>query len=63
MSYYMLDPANYLLATVLSWDSLLLKTKIKFGLSIDIDMVNFIERMRRGGLTFVGSKTACNCES
>jgi len=56
MNYYKLDPANYLSAPSLSWDAMLLKTGIKLDLITDIKMLDMVERMKRGGLCFVGSK-------
>ena len=35
---------------------MLLKTKVKLELLHDLDMLNMIEKMKRGGLCFVGSK-------
>jgi hypothetical protein len=56
MEYYQLDPANYLSAPSLAWDAMLLMTKIKIDLISDIKILDIIERMKRGGLCFVGSK-------
>ena len=55
-SYYGLDPANYYSCPGLAWDAMLLKTKIKLQLINDTEMLSMIERMKRGGLCFVGSK-------
>jgi hypothetical protein len=56
MSYYKLDPANYLSAPSLAWDAMLLITEIELDLIYDLKILNIIERMKRGGLCFVGSK-------
>ena len=56
MNYYKLDPANYLFAPSLAWDAMLLLTNIELDLITDIKMLDLIERMKRGGLCFVGSK-------
>ena len=56
MTYYKLDPANYLTAPGLAWDAMLLMTKVKLDLISDIDMLTMIERQKRGGLCYVGSK-------
>ena len=51
MTYYKLDPANYLTAPGLAWDAMLLMDLIS-----DIDMLTMIQRHKRGGLCYVGSK-------
>ena len=51
-----MDPANYLSAPALAWDSMLLKTGVKLDLITDLKMLDMIERMKRGGLCFVGYK-------
>ena len=56
MNYYKLDPANYLSAPSLAWDAMLLKTDIKLDLVTDLKMLDMIEKQKRGGLCFVGSK-------
>ena len=56
IEYYDIDPTNYLTAPSLAWDAMLLKTKAKLELLYNIDMLNMIEKMKRGGLCFVGSK-------
>ena len=56
IEYYNLDPANYISAPSLAWDAMLLKTKVKLGLISDITVLDIIERSKRGGLCFVGSK-------
>ena len=56
ITYYKLDPANYLSAPALAWDAMLLKTGIELDQITDIRMLDFVEKMKRGGLCFVGSK-------
>ena len=56
MNGYELDPANYYSAPGLSWDAMLLKTDIELELITDLEMLHMIEKMKRGGLCFVGSK-------
>jgi len=55
-NYYGLDPANYISAPGLAWDAMLLKTNIKLELIHDALILDIMERMKRGGLCFVGSK-------
>ena len=54
--HYGLDPANYISAASLSWDAMMLKTGVKLELISDLKVLDIIERSRRGGLCFVGSK-------
>ena len=56
MTYYDLDPANYLTAPGLAWDAMLLKTGVKLELITDIEVLNMYESMKRGGVCFVGTK-------
>ena len=56
MDNYGLDPANYLTAPGLAWDAMLLKTGVKLELITDVDVLKMYERMKRGGLCFVGTK-------
>ena len=53
---YNLDPTYNLTAPYLAWDAMLIMTDINMKLLYDIDMLNMIEKMKRGGLCFVGSK-------
>ncbi|XP_036146767.1 uncharacterized protein LOC118646925 [Monomorium pharaonis] len=48
---YGLDPAHYYTLPGYTWDAMLKYTNITFELLIDIDMVMFIERGIRGGLS------------
>ena len=56
IEYYDLDPTNCLTAPSLAWNAMLLQTKAKLELLHDHDMLNVIEKMKRGGLCIVGSK-------
>lgn len=51
LNLYKLDPANYFTAPGLSFDALLKYTKVKLELLTDIDMLLFIERGIRGGIS------------
>ena len=53
---YPLDPANYISAPSLAWDAMLLMTGIVLDLITDPDILDLVERQKRGGLCFVGSK-------
>ncbi len=55
-NYYDLDPANYITAASLAWDAMLLKTNVELDLISDQSIYDIIERQKRGGLCFVGSK-------
>lgn len=55
-NYYGLDPANYISAPSLAWDAMLMKTKIELEQIHDVKILDIIERHKRGGLCFVGSK-------
>jgi hypothetical protein len=50
---YGLDPANYVSCPGLAWDAMLLKTGIKLELITDLEILDMIERQKRGGLCFV----------
>ena len=59
LNNYGLDPLNYISAPSLAWDAMLLKTNIELELISDVNMLEMIERQKRGGLCFVGSKRHC----
>ena len=48
---YGLDPAHYYILPDFTWAAMLKHTRVKFELLIDIDMIMFIERGIRGGLS------------
>ena len=56
LSYYKLDPMNYISLPGFAQDAFLLMTGAEIDLMTDINMVNMVESMKRGGLCFVGSK-------
>ena len=55
-NYYGLEPANYISAPSLAWDAMLMMTKIQLEQIHDLKVLGIIERHKKGGLTFVGSK-------
>jgi hypothetical protein len=57
MEYYnRLDPANYLTCPSFAWDALLKMTGKKCGQISGGEILGIVERQKRGGLCFVGSK-------
>jgi len=48
---YCLDPAHYYTLPGFTWDAMLKYTHVRFELLIGIDMIMFIERGIRGGLS------------
>lgn len=50
LQYYKLDPAYYITSPGLSWDAMLLCTRVKLELINDVEMYQFIEKGIRGGL-------------
>ncbi len=57
LTYYKLDPANYLTAASLAWGAALLQTKFELELMSDQEILKMIEKAKRGGLAFVGAKS------
>lgn len=58
METYGLDPAHYYTAPGLSWDAMLMYTKIKLELLTDIDKVTFIANNIRGGISQCSNRHA-----
>ena len=55
---YGLDHAHYYTLLGFTWDAMLKHTHVKFELLTDIDMIVFIERGIRGGLSQCSSRYA-----
>ena len=53
MKVYKLDPVHFFSAPNLSWDAMLMTTRVDLGLLSDIDML-FFERGIRGGINGIG---------
>jgi hypothetical protein len=53
---YGLDPLNYVSVPGLAWEAMLKMTGIQLELITDPEILNMLERQKRGGLCFVGSK-------
>ena len=56
LKYYKLDPCHYFTSPGLLWDAMLKMTNIKLELMIDIDMFQFIEKGRRGGISYIANR-------
>ena len=56
ISYYKLDPANYITIASYAWDAMLLQTGISLDLIADKDLLATVEKSKRGGYTFVGTE-------
>lgn len=50
LKYYQLDPAYYVSSPGLSWDAMLLYTKVRLELIQDLEIHEFLEKGIRGGL-------------
>ena len=58
LKYYGLDPCHYLTSPGLAWDAMLKMTKIELDLITDIDMILFIEKGLRGGISYIAHRYA-----
>ena len=54
LNVYYLDPAHFYSAPNLSWESMLISTRVKLGLLEDVEMLLFFDRGIRGGINEVG---------
>ena len=53
---YKLDPAHYITTPGLAWDAMLKMTSINLELINDIDMHLFIEKGKRGGISYIANR-------
>jgi len=51
-----LDPANYISSPGLAWDAMLLNTGVSLQNMTDLQVLDIMERQKKGGLTFVGAQ-------
>lgn len=58
LNIYNLDPAQYYTAPGLSWDAMLKYTKVELELFTDIDMLHFIKKGIRGGISQCSKRSA-----
>ena len=58
LKYYELDPCHYFSAPGLSWDAMLKMTGVKFKKISDIEQYLFIEKITRGGVSYIGKRYA-----
>ena len=56
LDYYGLDPCHYFSSPGLSWDALLKMTGIELELISDIDMLLFIEKGMREGISYIAKR-------
>ena len=56
LEYYKLDPCHYFTSPGLSWDAMLKITNIELELMTDIDMLQFIEKGLRGGISYIANR-------
>ena len=56
LNIFGLDPCHYFTSPGLSWDAALKKTKVKLDLITDIDMILFIEKGMRGGISYIAHR-------
>ena len=56
MQYYKLDPCHYFTSPSLSWDAMLKITNIKLELMADIDIIQFIEKGMRDGVSYIANR-------
>ena len=63
MSVYELDPVHFFSAPNLSWEAMLITTKVEIELLPDIDMLLFCENAIRGGINGPSAQTTSICKT
>ena len=58
LEYYGLDPTHYITTPGLSWDAMLKMTSTNLELITDIDMLLFVEKGMRGGISYIANRHA-----
>ena len=53
---YKLDPCHYFTSPGLSWDAMLKMTNIKLELMTNVDMLQFIKKRMRGGVSYIANR-------
>ena len=56
LQYYKLDPCHYFTSPGLSWDAMSKMTDIKLELMIDVDVYQFVEKVMRGGVSYIAHR-------
>ena len=56
LDYYGLDPCHYFSSPGLGWDAMLKMTKIESDRISDIDMLLFIEKGMRSGISYIAKR-------
>ena len=56
LKYHDLDPCHYFSAPGLSWDAMLKMTKVELEKISDADIHIFIERIMRGGTSYISER-------
>ena len=56
LQYYKLDPCHYFTSPGLSWGSMLKMTNIKLELMTDVDMFQFIDKGKCGGVSYIANR-------
>ena len=58
LKFYGLDPCHYFSSPGLSWDAMLKMTSVKLEKISDIEKYLFIEKVLRGGLSYIAKRYA-----
>ena len=56
LEYYCLDPSHYFSSPGMTWDAMLKMTGIKLENIHDIDIHLFIEKVMRGGISYISKR-------